>query len=319
MTMDRIQKIALFAIVMLVIGGMAIGLASPFTSSALETAAQHIYGHNPDIERVMDILALEPPFPEQISVHFLDVGNADCIFLDIGSTDILIDGANNDDGDFIVEYLKELGTDSIELIISTHPHLDHVGGLDDVIKAFDVKAVIDSGHSSVSSTYQDYMDAVIEEGAILLEDADIKFRLGPGLTLKIIETGDNYADMNNNSVVCLLTFGEIDFLFTGDMGRMAEMRNLNKFPQVEVLKVAHHGSRSSSCAAFLDRVNPDVAVISCGVCNVCGQSHGQNIGTVKELGRRGIPIYRTDHMGTIIVTTDGKSFSIDCTPRRGRQ
>jgi competence protein ComEC len=305
------KKTVIKSIIVLLFGCIAAGLAFPLASMALETAARYVYGQNPDIDRVRDILELKPPLPKQISVHFLDVGNADCIFIDAGSLDILIDGGNNDDGEFIVDYLMELGTDNIELMIATHPHLDHVGGLDDVLNAFDVKAVIDSGHSSVAGTYQDYMNAVIGEEAILLEDTDMKFRIAEGFSLKIIETGDNYADMNNNSVVCLLTFGQTEFLFTGDMGRMAEMRSLNKFPQADVLKVGHHGSRSSSCAAFLDCVNPVIAVMSCGICNVCGQPHGQNVETVKELDRRGIPLYRTDILGTVIITTDGKTLSVD--------
>lgn len=252
---------------------------------------------------------------EQISVHFLDVGNADCIFIDAGDIDILIDGGYYDDGQYIVEYLKELNTDSIELMIATHPHLDHVGGLTQVLEAFKVEAIIDSGISSTFKIYQDYLNAAKKEWAVFLEDEDMKFELAPEITFRIIETGDNYFDINNNSVVSLLTFKDIKFLFTGDMGRMAEVRNLNKFPEVDILKVAHHGSRSSSCPAFLNRVNPKVAVMSCGICDICGKNHGQNIATLKELDKRNIPVYRTDLSGNIIVTTDGSAFWIEIRPR----
>lgn len=252
---------------------------------------------------------------EQVSVHFLDVDNADCIFIDAGDIDILIDGGNDHDGPYIVEYLKNLNTDNIELMIATHPHLDHVGGLDDVIEAFEVKAVIDSGISSSFGIYQDYMKAVEKEGALFLEDDDMKFDLGPGITFEIIETGDNYPNINDNSVVSQLTFNNISFLFTGDMCKNAETRNLNKFSAVDVLKVAHHGSRSSSCATFLDRVNPRVAVMSCGLCDICGKSHGQNLDTIKEFERRNITLYRTDVSGNIVISTDGSTLSLKTFPR----
>jgi competence protein ComEC len=251
----------------------------------------------------------------QVSVHFLSVDNADCIFIDVGDIDIIIDGGNDEDGPYIVEYLKGLGTDDIELMIATHPHLDHVGGLDDVLEAFEVKAVIDSGISSSFGIYQDYMRAVEREGCLFLEDDDMKFDLAPGITFRIIETGDNYPNINDNSVVSQLTFGDVSFLFTGDMCRNAEVRNLNKFSEVDVLKVAHHGSRSSSCPAFLDRVNPKVAVMTCGPCERCGENHGQNVDTIAELERRGIALYCTDSSGNIVITTDGSKYWIETSPR----
>ena len=127
----------------------------------------------------------------------------------------------------------------------------------------------------------------------------MKFNLAPGISFRIIETGDNYPNINDNSVVSQLTVGDISFLFTGDMCRNAEVRNLNKFSEVDVLKVAHHGSRSSSCPAFLDKVNPKVAVMTCGPCERCGENHGQNLDTIAELERRGHSPYRTDCAGIL--------------------
>ena len=251
----------------------------------------------------------------QVSVHFLSVDNADCIFIDAGDIDILIDGGNDEDGPYIVEYLKGLDTDDIELMIATHPHLDHVGGLDDVLEAFEVKAVIDSGISSSFGIYQDYMRAVEREGCLFLEDDDMKFSLAPGITFRIIETGDNYPNINDNSVVSQLSFGDVTFLFTGDMCRNAEVRNLNKFSEVDVLKVAHHGSHSSSCPTFLDKVNPKLAVMTCGPCERCGENHGQNLDTIAEFERRGIHLYCTDRSGNIVVTTNGSDYWVETSPR----
>jgi len=284
-----------------------------------KVTSQSFYHNDPGGQLVQQIFDEQPGHIEQVSVHFLDVDNADCIFIDAGDIDILIDGGNDHDGQYIVEYLKELDTDSIELMIATHPHLDHVGGLDDVIEAFEVKAVIDSGISSSFGIYQDYMkaveDAVENEGTLFLEDDDMKFELAPGITFEIIETGDNYPNINDNSVVSQLTFNDISFLFTGDMCRQAETRSLNKFSEVDILKVAHHGSRSSTCSTFLDRVNPKVAVMSCGLCDICGKYHGQNLDTIARLERRNIQLYRTDLSGNIVITTDGSDFWIETFPK----
>ena len=155
-----------------------------------KVTSQSFYHNDPGGQLVQQIFDEQPGYIEQVSVHFLDVDNADSIFIDAGDIDILIDGGNDHDGQYIVEYLKELDTDSIELMIATHPHLDHVGGLDDVIEAFEVKAVIDSGISSSFGIYQDYMkaveDAVENEGTLFLEDNDMKFELAPGITFVII-------------------------------------------------------------------------------------------------------------------------------------
>jgi beta-lactamase superfamily II metal-dependent hydrolase len=313
----RARSIVLLSIATFLIIG-AVFLFIVFISlifQPFKVTSKSFYHNGSGEQLVQEIFDAHSAPIEQVAVHFLDVDNADCIFIDAGDIGILIDGGNDHDGPYIVEYLKELDTDSIELMIATHPHLDHVGGLDNVIEAFEVKAVIDSGISSSFGIYQDYMraveNAVENEGTLFLEDDDMKFKLAPGITFEIIETGDNYPNINNNSVVSQLTFNDISFLFTGDMCRQAETRNLNKFSEVDILKVAHHGSRSSTCSTFLDRVNPKVAVMSCGLCDICGKSHGQNLDTIAKLERRNILLYRTDLSGNITVTTDGSNLWIE--------
>ena len=313
---SRARSITIISIIALLLAGAAF-LFIAFISMIFQPfwITEKSFYHSGDGEQlVQEIFDAQYAAVEQVSVHFLSVDNADCIFIDVGDIDIIIDGGNDKDGPYIVEYLKELGTDDIELMIATHPHLDHVGGLDDVLEAFEVKAVIDSGISSSFGIYQDYMRAVEREGCLFLEDEDMKFNLAPGITFRIIETGDNYPNINDNSVVSQLTFGDVSFLFSGDMCRNAEVRNLNKFSEVDVLKVAHHGSRSSSCPTFLDKVNPKVAVISCGPCEKCGEDHGQNVDTIAELERRGVSIYRTDISGNIVITTDGSKYWIETSP-----
>lgn len=204
----------------------------------------------------------------ELQVHFIDVGQADSIFINFGDYDILIDGGNNGDGQLVVDYLKELDTDDIEIMVATHNHEDHVGGLDDVIYAFEVEKIIDSGYSSKSKTYSDYINAIKEEDVEFMDDDDLIFKLAENVMFEIIETGDSFKnDTNNYSIVSLLRFGEIEFLFTGDMEEEAKLNALDKFQDVEVLKVGHHGSYSSSSEEFLDIIKPEFAVISCGVDN----------------------------------------------------
>jgi len=180
---------------------------------------------------------------ESINIHFIDVGQADCIFIDIGDYDILIDAGNNSDGNLITGYLKSLDTDDIEIMVATHPHEDHIGGLDDVLAAYAVETIIDSGKVHTTETYKSYLQyAKAEEGAEFLVDDDMTFNIASGVEFRIIETGDNYDNLNDVWVVSMLDYGDIKILFTGDMKTDVELKNLNKFQDVDILKVGHHGS-----------------------------------------------------------------------------
>ena len=155
---------------------------------------------------------------QTLTVHFIDVGQADSIYIQApGNYDILIDAGNNSDGPTVVDYLKRQKVDDIEIMIATHAHEDHIGGLDDVLAAFDVEKIIDSGEVGTTKTYRDYWSAVQTEGAEYREDDDLVFELGPGIKFFIIETGDGYSNTNDNSVLTKLDYNNIEFLFTGDM------------------------------------------------------------------------------------------------------
>lgn len=248
----------------------------------------------------------------ELKVHFIDVGQADAIFIDYGDYDILIDAGNNGDGDLVVDYLEQLNTDDIEIMVATHPHEDHIGGLDDVLSAFKVGVTIDSGLNYESATYNDYLSAALnEENSDLIYDDNISFDLGNGISFKVIETGDNFENTNDYSVVTMLDYYDIEFLFTGDMEAHAELGSLNLFDDIEVLKVGHHGSSTSTSQEFLDVIKPEYAVISCGEGNRYGHPH---IETLKKLNDRNISIYRTDEQGSIVATTDGETVSFDVSP-----
>lgn len=244
---------------------------------------------------------------DNLYVHYIDIGQGDSTLIEYKDIDILIDGGDNKTGDQLIQYLQGQEIDDIDLMIGTHMDADHIGGLDYVFENFIVESVIDSGSSKDTKTYRDYKTAMKNEGASYREDKDEVIVYDDYLSLTIIETGDNYRDENDNSVVCMVTYGNIDFLFTGDMEKEAEHESLNKFSEIEVLKVGHHGSRTSSTESFLDLVSPEIAIISCGEGNKYGHPHKE---TLDKLNARNIQTYRTDELGTIILETDGNTVNV---------
>ncbi len=256
---------------------------------------------------VVTAIAKEPG--KQMTIHFIDVGQADSIFIDFGDYDILIDAGNNADGPKVVNYLKSLDTDDIELMVATHPHEDHLGGLDDVLAAFEVEKIIDSGKAHTTKTYEDYYNAATSEpGAKFIEDKDMEFDMDDGAVFKIIEAGDDFEDLNANSVVTMLDYNDVEILFTGDLDAEGEAQILTKGINADVLKVGHHGSRTASSSIFLKNVSPEFAIISAGKDNSYGHPHEEAFARLRAFTDK---IYGTWEDGTIVVTTDGTSYFVN--------
>lgn len=240
-----------------------------------------------------------------VSVHFIDVGQGDAILIDNEAFEVLIDGGNNKDGKAVAAYLKDYVDENLDLVIATHPDADHIGGLDDVIKDYAVSEIIDSGASKETKTYAEYWQAAQNEpNCKVLYDEDMILDLGYGASLKIIETGDNYKDANDNSVVTQLNYGEISILFTGDMEQEAESASLSKFGKVDVLKAGHHGSKTSSSQKLLDILQPEYVIISAGKENSYGHPHKA---VLERYFNSGATVYGTFRSGTIVMNTDGHS------------
>jgi len=253
---------------------------------------------------------------ESYSVHFIDVGQGDAIFVETPQKVMLVDGGWGNSG--VVEYLLDLEIEYIDIVIGTHPHADHIGGLVDVFYEFEVGEVIDPGITHTTQTFQNYLNAI--------DLFDIPFTVGrKGMEWELSEhahmvlvhpvdpmdspTG-NSTVINNASIVAHVTLGEITVLLTGDAEKAAEDEMMQE-PELlasDILKVGHHGSNSSSQMEFLLAVNPAVSIIQCGEDNQHGHPHGP---VLERLNAIGTDIYRTDLHGNIVITiTDGTEYEV---------
>ncbi len=268
-----------------------------------DQGTQTIYITSPDA-------SLKLSSTQKIFVHFIDVGQADAIYISLpDDQDILIDAGNRADGSTVVRYLRNQGVDDIELLIATHPHEDHIGGIPDVLNMFEIENIIDSGYPANTAAFNTYFTSVQAEGAKYAQAAYQSFNYG-NATLKILTGHEYWEEVNNYSVVCRLDTGDIEFLFMGDAESPVES-NLYGDISAEILKVGHHGSNTGSTQSFLDKVYPQSAIISVGVGNDYGHPSD---GVLTRLQSAGAKSYRTDKQGTIIVTTDGSSFNINSSP-----
>lgn len=246
------------------------------------------------------------PVTTQTKVHFIDVGQADAIYIELpDNNDILIDAGNEADGPLVIDYLKKQDVDDIELLIATHPHEDHIGGIPAVLNVFEVEKIVDSGYVADSQIYREYKAAVQNEGAVYQEDNRRTYNFG-GISLQVLTGPDTWEDTNDYSVVCRLDTGDIEFLFTGDAEGPVEAVLPGNL-EAEILKVGHHGSSTSSTAAFINKVSPEVAIICVGADNSYGHPADE---TVQRLQNAGAKVYRTDLNGNIVVTTNGSSYEV---------
>lgn len=242
-----------------------------------------------------------------LSVSFIDVGQADSILIRNGNYNMLIDAGNNEDGEKLVNYFKSLGIEEFTYVFATHPHEDHIGGMDDIINNFKIDNYYMSNKLSTTKTFMDVLDAL--DGRNLKYTVPNKgdtLKLGDA-NIKVIYPGDDKSNINDSSIVLKITYGKNSFLLTGDATSNVERKIYNEDIKSDVLKVAHHGSSYSSTDVFLDRVKPYYAVISAGKNNI--YNHPSNK-TLEKLNKRNIKVYRTDLDGTITFTSDGENLSV---------
>jgi competence protein ComEC len=241
-------------------------------------------------------------------VHFIDVGQGDAILIDKGDTDILVDGAPTSAN--VLAYLQGQGVDDIDLLVATHPHADHIGGLADVLAQYQVSEIWVNGDTATTQTYQSFAAAVAAEGATVREVTRGYTTQMDGLGLAVLDpTSQRTGDPNEDSVVFRLTCGEVSVLLTGDATSDSEASMLAAGLALDsdVLKVGHHGSSTSTSASFLAAVTPEDAVISVGAGNTYGHPAQE---TLDRLAATGATVYRTDLNGTVVLMSDCSTYSI---------
>jgi competence protein ComEC len=250
------------------------------------------------------------PASPTLTVHFIDVGQGDSILIDCGETEILIDGGEKTPG--VVSYLSSRVEGSLEVLVATHTDADHIGGLIEVLAQYPVSDIWVSGYTATSKTFAAFMSSASAEGAAIHEaELGNVIRAGELELFVLNPPADLFSDANNNSVVLTLNFAGIDFLFSGDAEIEAEeamlLQSLVQIPDVEILKVGHHGSRTASSPEFLALVKPDTAVYMCKTGNKYEHPHQE---TINALSACGAGVYGTENYGTIIITADSDGYNI---------
>jgi competence protein ComEC len=251
--------------------------------------------------------AVVPP-DARPKAHFIDVGQGDCILVTTEQFNMLIDSGEEEYADKVIEYIKRQGVERLDAVVATHPHSDHIGGLDKVIEYFQTVAVYMPEATNNTAQFEQLLQAI--------EDANLRVTVpipgdtisknGLEITFLAPESADEtngYSNLNNASIVMRANIGGKIFLFTGDAEIESEKAILASGASIvcDVLKVGHHGSSTSTGREFFEAAAPGTAVIMCGQGNRYGHPH---VETVKLLEGAGVDIYRTDKSGTVVFIID---------------
>lgn len=246
----------------------------------------------------------------ELKIEMLDIGQGDATLIRTKDQTIMIDTGDIDERDRLVQLLKERDIKTIDKLIITHPHADHIGGAYALFKNFQVKEVYDNGDDTTTQTYRTYLKNIKQQSIPRHQlKAGDEVDFGNGVTFKVFSPTEQMIktekDLNNNSIVGQLRYGEFTMLFTGDAEEEAEAAILKQYgDEVKslVLKSPHHGSRTSSSDAFLKAVGAKDVLISLGAGNDYGHPHKETLARYKK---HDMNVYRTDLNGTITVTTNG--------------
>lgn len=246
-----------------------------------------------------------------LQVHFIDVGQGDSILIRQGEESMLIDAGENKAGNKVVEYCKNQGITELEYVVGTHPHEDHIGGMDDVINNIDVNEIMLTKSEYTNSTYEDVLSAAKEHNVKEIYPATGEiFSLGDAVFTIMAPNRSDYLEVNNESLVIKMTYGNVSYLFCGDAEIESEYDMVENGVDLsaDVIKLGHHGSNTSSSQMILKTVKPSYAIISVGKDNSYGHPAAEILNRLKEYGIR---YFRTDKEGNIISVTDGKNISFN--------
>ncbi|PEJ56221.1 MULTISPECIES: ComEC/Rec2 family competence protein [unclassified Bacillus (in: firmicutes)] len=244
-------------------------------------------------------------------VYFFDVGQGDSMVMILpnGKT-VLIDGGDVEHGGAVIKKLKRLHVNAIDLLVSTHPDIDHIGGLLKVMNSVKISKILDSGKKYNSHSYYLYKKEAFQKNIpISIARLNEKIVLDPNVDITVLNSGKKSYTNNNSSIVLKVKYADISILLTGDIERKAEQRLIkSENIDAQVLKIPHHGSSTSTSEAFLFAVNPTVAILSYDKFNLFGHPHRS---VMKRLNHLGIKQYTTDQYGDIELSTNGHNLYIE--------
>ncbi|EHK2399798.1 MBL fold metallo-hydrolase [Clostridium perfringens] len=246
-----------------------------------------------------------------LSVTYLNVGQGDSQLIQVNGINMLIDAGTNAGANDLVKDLKNRGIKTIDIAIATHPHEDHIGGMDEVLENFDVKSFYAPKVAHTTKTYENMLKAVKNEGLKIKQIKEgTKIDLGKDTEVQVYSpVKSQYEELNNYSPVMKISYGQNSFMFTGDAESLVEKEilNENKDLKADVLKLGHHGSHSSTSEEFLKAVDPSIAIVSCAKDNKYGHPHKE---TMSNLKKAGITVYETFRDGDITISSNGKKLDV---------
>jgi len=277
------------------------------------------------ISSIVFIMSIALPFsmmttygdqlPDEMKVHFIDVGQGDSILIETPEgKNILIDGGRPEYGEKVVSYLGEQKIKKLDLIIATHPDFDHIGGLVEVMKKINVKQIIDSGKLHHTRTYARYLTQIRKKDILFnLAVENDKISIDPKLDIRIINTHAKGKNSNQSSIVLKMAYQDVSFLLMGDVGKAQEERLTEKYNlKADIIKIAHHGSKTSSSEDFLKKVNPKVAMLTYKKSNHFGHPVDRVITNLNKIDAQ---IYSTAVFGDVVILTNGDDYYIETEKR----
>ena len=245
-----------------------------------------------------------------LKIHYLDVGQGDSIFIELPNNEtMLIDAAESNQSENIINYLKNLNYQKIDYVIGTHPHTDHIGGLKDIINTFEIGKIYMPKVVSTTKTYENLLQTIKDKnlkintakaGATIIDTDTLKINI-------LAPNNDTYTELNNYSVVTKITYGTTKFLFMGDAEKLSE-NEIKEDVTADVIKIGHHGSSTSSSINFIKKVNAKYGIISVGLNNKYNLPKEE---TITNWENSGTKIYLTSTNGTITAISDGTNIKIE--------
>ena len=274
--------------------GLLVLLVGYFTTNADNTSSSYDNNTNSSTSEVL--------------VYFIDVGQADAIYIKDGNSNMMIDAGNNADGKLLVKYLQSLKVEEFKYVVGTHAHEDHIGGMDDIINNFKIDNFYMPEAISTSKTFEDVLDA-LDKNKVTFQTPKIgdKFTL-ENTNFEVLSIGNDTSDLNDTSLVLKMSYNNTCVLFMGDASSNVEKTLLDKNINCQVLKVGHHGSRYSSSDEFIKKVNPTYGIIMVGEGNKYGHPTKK---TLDILNKYKVTIHRTDEEGTIVMHLKGDDISFE--------